>query len=290
MLQETINKRQNSAEMLKCQFAARHYYNTAENYSTAAFICSLVSLLFILAPDRASSLYSVVVLLIPLAFDAASLILYWRMDIFVSSAALLRNYFDETVLEIKTSKYTGSVIRKVNSLIVSAIEKDKKGYDLQISHNGRDNPPGVRDWYEFSHQYADSDVIFECQKQNCWWNDKLCHRRLLWYGAIVLLGIILGSFFGFHANISILRIIVCLLSAIITFADRFIENLKYIRLSIRINDRYETLEVSKNQELIASLQELISQRRELRVVEINRIHKKHSKKLSERYEQITKDS
>ena len=56
MLQETIDKRQNSAEMLKCQFAARHYYNTAENFSTAAFICSIVSLLFIFAPEGTSSL------------------------------------------------------------------------------------------------------------------------------------------------------------------------------------------------------------------------------------------
>jgi hypothetical protein len=56
-----------------------------------------------------------------------------------------------------------------------------------------------------------------------------------------------------------------------------------------VKNSRETLEISKNQALISSLQELISQRRELRVVEINRIHRKHSKALSERYEQITKE-
>lgn len=290
MLQETIVKNQNSSKMLNCQFAARHYYNAAEKFSTAALICSLISLLFILAPDKTSTIYSTLVLLTPLAFDAASLVCYWRMGVYVSSAALLRNYFDETVLRIKTSNYTGSDIRELNSLIVSAIEKAPNEYKLQVSRTGRDNPPGVKEWYEFSHQYADSDVIFECQRQNCWWNNELCHRRLFWYGAVVIFGLILGGLLVFYANISILRIIVCLLSAVVTFADRFIENLKYIRLSMKIDDRCEAIEISKDQALKSSLQELISQRRELRVVEINRIHRKHSKELSERYEQITKDS
>ena len=290
MLQESINKRQNSAEMLKCQYAARHYYNTAENYSTVAFVCSIISLLFIFAPEGISSYYSATILLITLAFDASSFICHWRMGVSVSSAALLRNYFDEIVLGIKTSTYTDSVIRKVKSLIIDAVEKNKKECEEQVSNTGRDNPPGVKNWYEFSHQYSDSEVIFECQKQNCWWNNELCHRRLLWYGIILISGIILGFFFGFTLRVSIPRIIACLLGAIITFADRFYENIKYFRLSMKIDHRCETLEISRDQVLISSLQELISQRRELRVVEINRIYKKHSKVLSERYEQITKDS
>ena len=114
MRQETIDKRQNSDEMLKCQFAARHYYNTAENCSTAAFVCSIISLLFIFAPEGTSSSYSAAILLVPLVFDASSLICYWRMGAYVSSAALLRNYFDEKVLGIKTSTYTDSAIRKSN--------------------------------------------------------------------------------------------------------------------------------------------------------------------------------
>ena len=44
---------------------------------------------------------------------------------------------------------------------------------------------------------------------------------------------------------------------------------------MKIDNRRETLEISKDQALISSLQELISQRRELRVVEINRIHFLH---------------
>ena len=290
MLQETIDKRQNSTEMLKCQFAARHYYNTAENCSTAAFVCSIISLLFIFAPEGTSSSFSAAILLVPLVFDASSLICYWRMGAYVSSAALLRNYFDEIVLGIKTSTYTDSAIRKVKSLIIDAAENNNEACEEQISNTGRDNPPGVKNWYEFSHQYADSEVIFECQKQNCWWNNKLCHRRLVLYAIILISGILLGSFLGVSLRVSILRIIACLLSAIITFTDRLCENIKYILLSMKIDNRRETLEISKDQALISSLQELISQRRELRVVEINRIHRKHSKALSERYEQITKES
>ncbi len=290
MLQETIDKRQNSAEMLKCQFAARYYYNTAENCSTAAFVCSLISLLFIFAPEGTPSSYSTAILLVPLIFDASALICYWRMRSYVSSAALLRNYFDEIVLGIKTSTYTDSAIRRVKSLIIDAVEKNKEAYKEQMSNTGRDNPSGVKNWYEFSHQYTDSEVIFECQKQNCWWNNALYHRRLFWYAVFLISGVLLGFFFCFSLRVSIPHIITCLVSAIITFTDRFCENIKYIRLSMKIDDWCEVLEISKNQAHISSLQKLISKRRELRVVEINRIHKRHSKALSERYEQITKKS
>lgn len=288
--QEEILQKQNDEGMLKCQYAARHYYNTAEIFSIVAFICSMISLLFILAPEKDSPLYSASILLVPLALDAVSLISYWRMGVSVSSAALLRNYFDEKVLGINSASYTDHVTRKVKSLIINASEKSQAECEIQISNTGRDNPPGVKNWYEFSHQYSDDDAVFECQKQNCWWNNALCHRRLLIYGAVLLSGVFLGIIINLSLHVSVLRIIVCLLSAIVTFADRFCENCKYIRLSMKIDDRCEALEVSKNQVLISSLQVLISKRRELRVVEINRIHKKHSKALSERYEQITKES
>ncbi len=286
--QEEILQKQNDEGMLKCQYAARHYYNKAEKNSITAFICSIISLLFILAPEKTSPLYSAAILLIPLAFDAASLISYWRMGVAVSSAALLRNFFDDQVLGINPSSNTDQVIRKVESLIINASVKNKTECEFQMSNTGRDNPPGVKNWYEFSHHYSDSDVVFECQKQNCWWNNELCHRRLFVFGVVLLSVIFFGIILVFFLHVSILRIIVCLLSAIITFADRFCENCKYIRLSMKIDDRCETLDVSKNQALISSLQLLISQRRELRVVEKNRIHRNNSKVFSERYEQITK--
>lgn len=290
MLQEIINKRQNSNKMLKCQFAARYYYNSAESFSTVAYICSIISLLFILAPESSSSLYSATIFLISLGFDAASLICYWRMGVSVSSAAFLRNYFDEEVLGIKTSAYTGSAVRKVNTLIVNVVEKNKAECEIQLSNTGRDSPPGVKNWYVFTHQYTDSEVIFECQKQNCWWNNELCRRRLFRHGTFLISGLLLGILFGISLHISILRIISCLLSAIITFTDRLFENLKYLRLSMKIDDWCEALEISKNPVLISSLQELISHRRELRVIEINCIHRTQSKALSKRYEQISKES
>jgi len=289
MLQETIVKNQNSNNMLKCQFSARHYYNLAENYNVAAFIGSLISLSFLLIPDKAYVAYSPIFLLTPSVFDIASLVCYKLMGISISRAALLRNYFDEIVLRTKISNNTDSDIRKINSLIINVVDKSKEECELQISHTGRDNPPGVKNWYEFSKQYADSDVMFECQRQNRWWNNELSHRRIFLYGSVVILVIISGILLVFFSNFSILRVFVCLLSAAITFTDRFIENLKYIRLSMKIDDRCEALEVSKNKALVSSLQELIAKRRELKIVEINHIHKKHSKELSERYEQITKD-
>lgn len=290
MLQEIIEQRQNDPEMLKCQYAARHYYNAAETWNNAAFVCAIISLLSIFVPEGTSSIYSITILLVPLVFDVASFICNRRMGISATFAALLRNYFDEMVLGIKNVKHTDSFKRKVKSLIIDAVEKNKKEFEEQVSNTGRDNPPGVKNWYEFAHQYTDSEVVFECQKQNCWWNNELCHKRLLHDGIVLLLGIFLGIYFCAYLRVSILRVIFCLISAVKTLAYRIDENVNYIRLSMKIDDYCEMLEISIDQDSISALQEQISKRRELKVFEINRFHKKHSKELSELYEQITKDS
>ncbi|MBQ6105331.1 MAG: hypothetical protein IJL03_05220 [Lachnospiraceae bacterium] len=285
--QNEILQKQNDRKMLECQFAARHFYNTAERCSIIAFSCAIVSLSAVFLPKGASSAYSTATYIIPLLLDAISIVYYWRMEVSVSSAAILRNYFDEIVLGLKTATNSNNDICRIKRLIIDATKKNEKEWKVQVTNTGKDTPPGVKDWYQFSQQYTKSDAVFECQKQNCMWNRALSRRRVRNSVVALLLCIILCFICGYLFHVSIPRIILCLFSAILTLSNRLIENIKYIRLSIKIDDICEMLEVSKNNVHIFSLQKLICQRRELNVVESNRIHRKHSKSLSEMYEQIT---
>lgn len=283
-LQEKINNRQNDEDMLKCQFAARHFYNSAENYSAIAFMFSLLSCLCIFLSNTNSAL-----MLLPLLLDTFVFVFYYKMEKSVSAAAQLRNYFDDTVLGFNRKSQAQNEMRAIQQLIHKACSKNEADCLTQIANTGRDDPPGVKNWYEFSKKYADTEVVFECQTQNQWWNRKLYWRRMVFYIVIVLAcfigcGIIINYYPGFS-----LPLVICFGSFAITFLDRACENVRYLRLSIKIDDVCEILSNSKTDQQIVELQKLLESRRKLRVVELNHFHKKNSKKFSEEYEQISKD-
>ena len=160
---------------------------------------------------------------------------------------------------------------------------------VQITHTSRSNPPGVKDWYEFSREYTDSEVVFECQRQNQWWNKKLLAKRMVYYaivcGVVIVASVSLISF----SCISAWRIIVSFLGIAISLIDRIYENFLYISLSKKIDNYVELIAISKNDDQIKELQRKIEERRAMPVLEMNIIHKKSSKSLSERYEKITSD-
>ena len=106
--QEKINSRQNDVNILKCQYASRYFFNTAENYNTAAIILSILSALCILVPDTHKCLS----LLLPLIFDTLVFVFYLRMGQLISDAALLRNHFDKLFLNLKTLNFLKRICAK----------------------------------------------------------------------------------------------------------------------------------------------------------------------------------
>ena len=285
-LQDKIISRQNDEDMLKCQYASRYFFNIAENYSTVAFVFSFLSVLCIFIPESPKWL----ALLLPILLDALVFTLYFIMGKTVTKAALLRNHFDDTVLGYNKQRLPDNEMREIQTLIFKAISINEAESQRQMANTGRDNPPGVKNWYEFSKKYTDSDVVFECQTQNQWWNKEMLRRRLITYSFILLICIIGAILTHRYYQVSLLELSFCFGGIIITFADRIYENVKYCRMSIKIDDFCELLSTSKSKMQIIALQELIESRRRLRVVEINRIHKRNSKKFSEQYEQISKES
>lgn len=284
-LQEIINNRQNDEDMLKCQFAARHYYNAAEKYCALAFGSTLLSCLCILLPSGNKPL----ALLLPLLLDVIAFFLYYKMGRAVSAAARLRNYFDDIVLGFNRKSQAQNEMRAIRKLVHEACSKNEADCLAQIANTGRDDPPGVKNWYEFSKNYADTEVVFECQMQNQWWSKKMIWGRLIAYVTLLLICVVGFSLISTHFPDYTFRISVCVLSLFITLLDRALENGSYLRITMEIDNACKLLSSSKNKELLEELQNWIESRRGLRVIELNFFHKKISKKLSEKYEQISKD-
>lgn len=280
--QNRIIEIQNEYDKLRCQCTSRILFNKAENFGHIAFVFCVGSALCILIPDGTLSIF------LPLVFDIFSVVFFSLLVVNQKKAATIRNYFDDIVLGLKTCTLDSGTIRMIFETVTAEEKANPKKFKEQINNTGRDNPPGVKNWYEFSKNFTENEAVFECQKQNLWWNKKLCKTRLaicstIGIGTIVL---ILLSFFLFKNNRS--KIIACVIGFIINISGQIKANYSYLHLSQELDNIASIPGISQNPAQLLHLQKKIDSRRELPVLELNLLHKKNSKSYSESYAQISK--
>ena len=285
--QEQITTKQNEAPMLECQYASRFYFNRAEKLSAFAFGAAAISVLSIFLPEAESTQWNNITLIVPILADIVAAILYFSMDKAIEKAATLRNIFDAIVLQINVQGHQSINDRYVREIILKALNHDKDKASQQMNNSGRNNPPGVKNWYEFSKKYSDLEAIHECQRQNIWWDKHLSNGRLV-MNIILLIGVALILIYFKVKGESLLRIFLCGISFIATFFDRIANNIKYYRQSLMLEGISKNIDLNGNLEQIEHLQEGIEARREIPVLGINIFHRINSNKLSKSYEHITK--
>lgn len=284
MKQLEIVKRQNEDFSLKCQFVAKCHFNKAENANYLVWLFCILSALTIFIPESNKWF----IILLPLFLDIIGFVLEHIVQHSVATAALLRNYFDAYVLDINTSQFIDSDIRKIKSIVEKTVTKRVDECAIQISHTGKDNPPGVFDWYEFSHDFSDTEVQFECQRQNCWWNKELSKRRILslFIVTLVILLLIIIAGHYMHTNDNLLRILLCS-GIVLKIFEQSYAHWTCHKLFLKIEGACEMLEHCKSQENILTLQAMIESRRKIPILEINAIHKRIAAKLSNHYKKIS---
>ena len=276
-----IEKRQNGKRMLQYQYASRWYYNRAETLNYLVWGCCTLSWLTVFLPDSSTS--KMLFMAIPFSINIIAYILNRRMCVNVSWAAKLRKYFDYCVLGIDIYRFTSTEVQKMEEISFKAIKRCPEKSKVQMNNTGRDKPPGVRNWYEFSHPLSEQDAIYECQKQNCWWNNKLARLRIIRSGIELIILIPIAILILIWAKADILLVILSSSGMITKCSERLIANAKYYRLSMNIDGALDILENSRTDENIKSLQAKIDSRRAMPVLENHRSHKRHTKEYAEQY-------
>lgn len=281
---QIINNRQNEDLLLKIQYASRRYFNSAEKVNYVSWLLCIASAMIIFIPDSASKIISMG---IPALLEVFALITAFVFSSMLKDAAALRNYFDSHVLMICEDNYTDIRKQKLREIALNAYNKHKKEADINIHNTGRDKPPGVKEWYEFKNTVDDLQAQFECQKQNIWWNKKMVKNRMIVLSIIwlILVSLLVALFILFKSDV--LSIVVCAIGIIVKIAERIIEHYHYHEISIRIEAIQSHAERELTAEVIKELQELIGERREIPVLEINIIHKLKAKQYSSSYEEST---
>lgn len=280
-----IRTRQNEDWMLRIQYSARLFFNQAEKLGRYVWVAAFAAELCIFLPE---SVPLAVQCLLPSLFCLAELVLACCFNRKVEDAARLRNYFDAYVLNLGLSDYKAEEILACKELSMTVSERHSKEADVQMSNSGRDDPPGVKDWYEFGSTIEGDAAVYNCQKQNRWWNNQLATKRI-WrsLGSIVF-------FFVLFAVVAIIfpqgvwKVIGCSVGLALRAAERLWMHVNYYTISRKIDTTVEIMDRKLHKDQLLVLQEMIADRRKIPVLESNRLHKIHATPMSVRYEKLTK--
>ena len=264
---QIINNRQNENLLLKIQYASRRYFNSAEKVNYVSWLLCIVSAIMVFIPDSASKVIS---LGIPALLEVFAFITAYIFNNKLKKAASLRNYFDSYVLMIGEDSYTDICKQKLREIALTAYNKHKKEADIHIKNT-----------------VADLQAQFECQKQNIWWDKKMVKNRMIILPIIlfILISLFIAMFVLFKSDA--LSIIVCAIGIIMKIAERIIKHYSYHKTSIKIDAIQSHAERELTAETVKELQELIDERREIPVLEINIIHKLKAKRYSSSYEETS---
>jgi len=274
-----IKTRQNEDLALDLQCVARYYFNKAEILNFITWCLCILSFLSALIPETAPELVCVGV---PFAFDVSAFILICCFNKSVSLGSEYRAIFDDYVFGFNDSV---SLSQALKERIVKIKEKRAKWINIQKRNTGRDNPPGVRDWYDVDEREAEEDSILKCQTENGWWDRKLTPWRI---GCEILIAAVYIVIFCLIIRAGYLTLLQVILSSalFLRICERIYENLKYMRIGIKIDGKIEILEVSRTRQQLQNLQATINKKRRVKIVGINFIHIKFACKLSNLYNKI----
>ncbi len=280
---DEIKERQNEPEFLKIQYSARVCYNLAEKYNHITCVACVLSMLFVLVPDNWCNAIRNGV---PFALEFIAAICFGISTSNVAWAARLRKYFDAKVLQICADQFDDSEHRSITEKTESITTKRREEYETQIRNTGYEMPPGVKDWYEFSSTLNGTRAQFECQKQNIWWNKKMLKGRIIVTLALGVFVFVVFTTCIYKMQSSILNIVLCSAGFILKLVERICENIKYLRVSERIDGAVQIIGDVPPEAQIIKLQSLIDERRSLNVLELNFFHKKVAAKLSALYRKL----
>lgn len=276
--QEKIIQRQNEEASLKYQYCARVYFNAASAQNIISWLCCLAALSSVALPLQTNWL----AIVIPAILD----FIYWissnRVASLVSTAARLRNDFDDYVLGFKSTISSDDFTFESLEKILKK-ERYQKQFIIQKKNSSRDTPPGIKDWYEFHVNYSDNDAVFFCQSQNVTWNNILMHQRLV-VKAIVFIAIAAISFMYIVKTqiglFDLLRLVCGVASTILNIIDKVRYEYKYIKVSHQIDGAIQVMKEHRLGNQLQLLQDLIENRRSIPVLESNFLHKIQSKQIS----------
>jgi hypothetical protein len=229
--------------------------------------------------------YQIIVIFILLA---VAFFIEWNISRLIKIGASTKELIDRYLFNFDIRNLNDFSEAELIELSIKNQEKYKKECQIQITNTGKDEPPGVKDWYTKRETKNQSEAIFMCQKENAWW-DKQISTTYVNIVKIILLVVIISLFFLYRERTIYECFIILLSYSAILFKliKDLIEYEKFKKWSFKsevLIDLINSYDVIPEKDLI-TLQSYIFNRRKLTFIPLNLIHKLLTKELHDLWTQ-----
>jgi len=283
-----IYKKQNEDEVLLLLFSARKLYNRASSLNTVSWCVALANALFSNSDYVKDNLGQYMVIVSAL-FILVTLFLQKMVNSTIQLGANTKELIDRTLFGFNVSGEIGNHTKEqLRDWAIKEKRKDPDGYDIAVKNTGKDKPKGVKNWYDGRSGKKGNEAIFQCQKENAWYDKEICrvHAIICWsLLSVLVVGVILSYWdltfkdfiFGIFGYIS-------LIIKITADLNQYKERKRYAVCEDVIT---ETVENSSelNSDTLKKLQGYIYKRRATNYIPFNFIHTILAKKLHEEWEE-----
>lgn len=176
--------RQNDIEILDMLFLQRKMYDSAKIYWRLGW-CIAITLAMVNIVCQILDIDSDIIILVVAAMDLGIILFEFLADRSQKIGAVTKGYIDDILFGMNNT-YDEYSLSRIRELVIIYKGKYPKQYQVQINNTGKDDPPGIRDWYIVAQGDNKNIIVYKCQKQNVWWNGKL--SRLYLYTLISIIG------------------------------------------------------------------------------------------------------
>lgn len=291
MLMNDIYTRQNEEYFLMLQYSQRKHYEMAENVQYSIWIFMFINMIINNNSVVNNFLGTNNVKVISLVFTILYIFLRLLINRNVEIGAYTKEVIDCKLFEFdvknRCKKFSTGQLNEF-----AAHKKKDAAYLCQVNNTGKDKPRGVRNWYG-NRQYMDrNNAIYECQKENIWWDEKLSKIYMITFIVISIITAVVIICINRNEILTtlIFSIIIPstqLLIEVITQCVYFVKLMIYKgKVEMKCKEIEKDLS-NVNKGDLEELQELILQRRLYKFFIPNKLHSLLSKKYHEVRETLT---
>ena len=185
-----INEKQNEEDILMLLYSQRKHYDNAGKIQYFIWISMIINIIINNNKFICDYLGATIVKAISGVLMLLYIYLRFKIRKNIDIGASTKQLIDCKLFGLKYETYKKYTRDKIFEFAISNRNRNKKEYLIQINNTGKDKPRGVKNWYEDRTGLDLNRAIYECQKENLWWDEKLCKIYMIGFVAINVLSLI----------------------------------------------------------------------------------------------------
>lgn len=282
-----IYTKQNEEYILMLQYSQRKHYDMAENIQYCIWIFMILNIIINNNVIIGNLLGSNIVKIIGSVLTVLYILLKLEINKNIEIGAYTKEFIDCTLFDFDIKKNLKKFTKEqLSEFAVCKKKKNSSDYLCQINNTGKDEPRGVKNWYENREQMDMKNAVYGCQKENIWWDQRL--SKIYMYIFIVISVLVIVSILFINRNESVKSLIFAvLIPSVQILIESITQVVNFIKLMIyraKVDIMCKSIEKDLNnisEEDLEELQGLIVQRRLYKFLIPNKLHSILSRKFHE---------